>query len=144
MAKKKKEVDVSSVTSSNDPSGWILDNAFADFVLLNRKEMLYMCMLAYTFFHGNKAFSSFGQGLSIPYKYVSMIMACTGGGIIVPILINLNPVTLANDAYPIAITASFLLHHYFPYLRDYLKKYKIFKVGKIDKCFSSPKKYNQS
>ncbi|KAL7476031.1 hypothetical protein ACHAW6_001922 [Cyclotella cf. meneghiniana] len=43
-----------------------------------------------------------------------MILACTGGGILVPLFINGIPVPLANDAYPIAILVSFAIHHYFP------------------------------
>ena len=35
-----------------DPSGWILDNAFAEFVLMSRLELLYMGMFGYTFLHG--------------------------------------------------------------------------------------------
>lgn len=43
-----------------------------------------------------------------------MIMACTGGGILVPLFINAIPVPMANDAYPIAILTSFAIHYYFP------------------------------
>ena len=48
-------------------------------------------------------------------------MACTGGGILVPMFINGIPVPLANDAYPIAIITSFLLHTNFPVLREVLE-----------------------
>jgi hypothetical protein len=58
-----------------------------------------------------------------------MIMACTGGGIMVPIFINSIPVPLAQDAYPIAILTSYLLHSYFPILRDVLELSPVFKVG---------------
>jgi hypothetical protein len=47
-----------------------------------------------------------------------MILQCTGGGIIVPILINYIPVPIGQDSYPIIITCSFVLHYYFPFLRD--------------------------
>ena len=43
-----------------------------------------------------------------------MIFACTGGGILVPLFINSVPVPMANDAYPIAIATSFVIHYYFP------------------------------
>lgn len=55
-------------------------------------------------------------------------MACTGGGIIVPILLNTIPVTLAIDAYPIAIMISYLLHTHFPILREVLELSPIFKA----------------
>ena len=46
-----------------------------------------------------------------------------------PILVNAIPVSLGNDAYPIAIGASFLLHHYFPILREIVKLSPALKVG---------------
>ena len=39
-----------------DPSGWIIANAVAEFVLLHTVEINYMCMLGYTFFHGEPFF----------------------------------------------------------------------------------------
>ncbi len=56
----------------------------------------------------------------ISYKFISMILACTGGGILVPIFINSIPVPLSTDAYPVAIFVSFLLHNTFPVLREVL------------------------
>ena len=58
-----------------------------------------------------------------------MVLACTGGGIMVPIFINSIPVPLAQDAYPIAIFISFMLHSYFPIIRDVLELSPVFKVG---------------
>jgi hypothetical protein len=60
-----------------------------------------------------------------------MILKCNGGGIIVPILINAIPVTLGIDAYAIAIFISFLLHMYFPILRDIIQLSPIFKSSCI-------------
>jgi len=56
-----------------------------------------------------------------------MILACTGGGILVPIFLNTIPVPLAIDAYPIAILISFGLHTYFPVLREVVELSSIFK-----------------
>ena len=56
-----------------------------------------------------------------------MIFQCTGGGIFVPIFINAVPVPLAQDAYPIAIFLSFLLHEYVPSLREAMNKSAVFK-----------------
>jgi hypothetical protein len=67
---------------------------------------------------GCKLFSTLPPHSSFLYKYVSMILQCTGGGIIVPILINYIPVPIGQDSYPIIITCSFVLHYYFPFLRD--------------------------
>ena len=97
-----------------DPTGWMLDNDVANFLLLHQKEVLYMCMLGYTFLHGSKVFKAVPKSAPVSYKLISMILACTGGGILVPIFINNIPVPLANDAYPIAILTSFAIHHYFP------------------------------
>jgi uncharacterized membrane protein YeiH len=55
-----------------------------------------------------------------------MILACTGGGILVPIFINSIPVPLSTDAYPVAILVSFLLHLAFPILRDVMKYSTLF------------------
>eukprot|EP00804_Cyclotella_cryptica_P015304 CCRYP_005415-RA/>CCRYP_005415-RA protein AED:0.06 eAED:0.06 QI:185/1/1/1/0.6/0.33/6/1561/250 len=97
-----------------DPTGWMVDNEISNFILLHQKEVLYMCMLGYTFLHGSKVFAAAPKDAPVSYKLVSMILACTGGGILVPIFINGIPVPLANDAYPIAIFVSFAIHHYFP------------------------------
>lgn len=101
-----------------DPSAWMLDNPFTSFFLMHTNEIKYMCMLGYTFLHGYKVFSQLGSSVSPSYKFITMLMACTGGGIMVPIFINNIPVPLAQDAYPIAIMTSFALHHYFPILRE--------------------------
>jgi hypothetical protein len=62
---------------------------------------------------------------------VNLLLKCTGGGIIVPILINSIPVPLSVDAYAIAIICSFLLHIYFPMLREILKLSPILKTSGI-------------
>ena len=67
---------------------------------------------------GKKVFSSISPTAPFSYKLVNMVLACTGGGIMVPIFINAVPVPLAQDAYPIAIMTSFLLHDNFPILRE--------------------------
>ena len=55
-------------------------------------------------------------------------MACTGGGILVPIFLNGTPVPLANDAIPICIIISYAIHHYFPIVREIVSKSKILTV----------------
>lgn len=104
-----------------DPTGWMLDNDLANFLLLRQKEVLFMCMIGYTLLHGSKVFAAAPKGASVSYKLVSMILACTGGGILVPLFINAIPVPLANDAYPIAILVSFTIHHYFPIVWEVIK-----------------------
>ena len=101
-----------------DPTGWMIDNDVANFLLLNQKEILYMCMLGYTFLHGCKVFKAVPKTAPVSYKLISLILTCTGGGILVPIFINKVPVPLANDAYPIAILTSFAIHHYFPIVAE--------------------------
>jgi len=113
---------------AGDPTAWIIDNEFANFVLMNTNEIKYMCMVGYTFMHGCKVFKKISPDAPVSYKIVSLAMACTGGGIIVPILLNTIPVTLAIDAYPISIIISYLLHTYFPVLREVLDMSTIFKA----------------
>ena len=47
---------------------------------------------------------------------------------LVPIFINSIPVPLSTDAYPIAITCSFLLHQYVPMLREVVSLSPVFKA----------------
>ena len=82
-------------------------------------------------FVGCKVFKAIGPNAPFSYKFIYMIMACTGGGIIVPVLINGIPVPLAQDAYPIAIFTSFMIHTYFPILREVLELSPVFKVGSV-------------
>ena len=87
-----------------------------------------MCMVGYTFLHGCKVFKKISMDAPLSYKLVSLAMACTGGGIIVPIILNTIPVTLGIDAYPIAITVSYLLHSYCPILREVIELSPIFQA----------------
>lgn len=111
-----------------DDTAWMVDNSFAEFVLMNAPEIKYMCMVGYTFYLGNKVFGNFKPTDSTSFRFVQMFMACTGGGIIVPIFINAIPVPLMVDAYPIAITFSFLIHSFFPVVRDVMKLSPVFKT----------------
>jgi len=115
-----------------DPTGWMLTSPLAEFLLMHTKEIRYMCLFGYTFYHGHKLF---GNSLlpkmkndSAAYKFVSFIMACTGGGILVPIFINSIPVPIADDAYPIALLVSYVLHDRYPVLRDVLDLSVVVKV----------------
>mmetsp|Transcript_6690 Transcript_6690/g.10192 ORF Transcript_6690/g.10192 Transcript_6690/m.10192 type:complete len:264 (+) Transcript_6690:51-842(+) len=123
MARRRGQTDDLEV----DPSGWIIDNDLAQFMLMHKQEIKFMCMFGYTFMHGCKVFSNVPPTASLAYKFVTMLLACTGGGILVPIFINSIPVPLCTDAYPIAIFTSFLLHNYFPILRGVAKESLIIK-----------------
>eukprot|EP00545_Synedropsis_sp_CCMP1620_P003442 CAMPEP_0119015150 /NCGR_PEP_ID=MMETSP1176-20130426/10585_1 /TAXON_ID=265551 /ORGANISM="Synedropsis recta cf, Strain CCMP1620" /LENGTH=267 /DNA_ID=CAMNT_0006968419 /DNA_START=40 /DNA_END=843 /DNA_ORIENTATION=- len=109
-----------------DPSGWLLDNGLSQFLIMHTNEIKYMCMLGYTFLHGTKVFSKVPSTAPLSYKFISLILACTGGGIMVPIFINSIPVPLSTDAYPVAIFASFILHNYFPILREVMRLSPLF------------------
>lgn len=114
-----------------DPTGWLIDSGLAEFLLLHSKEVKYMAMLGYTYMHGCKLFSAFPDNCSSSFKFVSLVLQCTGGGILVPIFINSIPVPLANDAYPICIICSFVLHQYFPLVREVWKLSPVFKASVI-------------
>jgi hypothetical protein len=92
-------------------------------------EKKYMCLVGYTFMHGCKAFKNFEAADSYSYKVVSLILACTGGGILVPIFLNMIPAPLAIDSYPMAIALSFLVHSNFPVLREVLELSPVFKAA---------------
>lgn len=115
----------------DDSTGWMIQNPFAEFVLLHTVEIKFMCMIGYTFFTGCKVFGSMPASASPSMKFVSLALACTGGGILVPIFLNGIPVPLANDYYIMALLISFSLHHYFPILRDVFKLSGFLKVPVI-------------
>jgi hypothetical protein len=76
------------------------------------------------------------KGASTAHKLVSCILATTGGGTLVPIFINAIPVSMAQDAYMIAIISSYILHDFFPILKDIVELSPYFKVGRFDfMCF---------
>jgi hypothetical protein len=102
-------------------TNWMVEGTVPDFLLMKAREIRYLCMLGYTFYHGYKLFGTLKDDQSMAFKFVRMIFQCTGGGILVPLFINAIPVSLGNDAYPIAIGLAFLLHLYFPKLRDIVK-----------------------
>jgi len=106
----------------------MLSNVFADFVLMNTSEIKYLCMFGYAFLHANNVFNTDAAQKSFAYKFVHLMMSATGGGIIVPILLNLIPVPIAMDAFPIAILAAFFLHSNFPILREVYKLSSLMKV----------------
>jgi len=130
MGKRVKTKVKSSDEPVSDPSGWILNNDLAQFLLMHTAEIKYMCMFGYTYMHGCKVFGklSSAPAVSLSYTFVSMAFACTGGGILVPLFINSIPVPLCTDAYPIAITVSTLLHLSFPILREVVKLSPIVKT----------------
>lgn len=127
----------SNAKDASDSGGgdahWFIQNEVVQFALMNTNEIKYMCMIGYTFLHGCKVFKKLENAeYSSAYKFISMILACTGGGILVPIFLNTIPVPLAIDAYPIAILISFGLHTYFPVLRDVVELSSIFKVSRVE------------
>jgi hypothetical protein len=68
-----------------DKTGWILNNNYAEFVLMHTYEIKFFCMLGYTYLHGAKLFGgpnakTFSKDTSTVYKFVLMILKCTGGG----------------------------------------------------------------
>lgn len=111
-----------------DPTGWMIDNSFADFVLMPNIGITFMCMVGYAFFQAEKVFSTAPPDASVAYKYVSVIFTATGGGILVPIFINGLPVPLANDYIIIALGVAFVIHHYCPVIREVYKISPIFKT----------------
>jgi hypothetical protein len=114
-----------------DPTAFLLTSSMAGFFLMHTKEIKYMCMVAYTFLHGDKVFSKMSESASPSYKFVRLVFQCTGGGTLVPIFINLVPVSLSTDAYPIAIAISYLLHTYTPILREVLNQSELLKAALI-------------
>jgi hypothetical protein len=51
-----------------DPTGWLLANSIAEFILMHTAEIKYMCMFGYAFYHGMSVqFVSFQRSLSISF-----------------------------------------------------------------------------
>jgi hypothetical protein len=130
MIKFGKKANMVEETKMEDPTAWMLENIVADFLLMPGYT-IYMCMLGYTFLVGCKVFKGVPSDASVAYKFVNMLFACLGGGVLVPIFLNGIPVPLASDAYILAILCSFALHYYFPILREVVGLSKILKVSFI-------------
>lgn len=73
-------------------------------------------------------FDRFSPSASTSYKFVSMILKCTGGGILVPLFLNLIPFPLIYDSYAIAVLAAFSIHNFFPIMREVFHLSPILKV----------------
>merc|ERR1712179_524584 len=56
--------------------------------------------------------------MGFTFRFVQLICTSTGGGIIVPILLNLIPVPIAQDAFPVAVLVNYFIHTYFPIIRE--------------------------
>jgi len=104
-----------------DSTAYILNNSYSDFVTQHTIYIQFMCLVGYTYVHGVKVFKAVDPKSSIPFKFAYLVMACTGGGILVPIFLNKIPVPIASDVYVVAITVSFLLHQYLPIVREVYK-----------------------
>lgn len=111
-----------------DGTAWMLDNPISEFFLMHTHEVKFMCMIGYCFFGGVKVFSTAKPNASLAYKFIYLVMTCTGGGIFVPIFLNKIPVPMADDYYIIAILTSFSIHHYFPVIREVYKLSPIFQA----------------
>lgn len=97
-------------------------------VLFGQAFLTFRCLLFDFCRIGNKVFSKMKPDAPLSFKFVNMVLACTGGGILVPIFINGLPVPLAVDAVAIAITTSIFIHTYFPQIRTFLQSNAIFMV----------------
>jgi len=102
----------------DDPTGFVLDSAVANFLLMHTNEIKFMCLLGYTYLVGCKLFPNFQTSDPISFRIISLFMACFGGGILTPIFINGIPVVFSQDAFTICVMTSFLLHQYIPDLRE--------------------------
>lgn len=115
-----------------DSTAWILDYSISQMMLLPTVHIKFMALLCYTYLHGCKIWPKLGgSSTSSSYKFVSLILQCTGGGILVPIFLNGVPVPLSQDTYPIAIIISFLMHQYLPILREVLTLSPILKTAVV-------------
>uniref|UniRef100_A0A6U2DME3 Uncharacterized protein n=1 Tax=Pseudictyota dubia TaxID=2749911 RepID=A0A6U2DME3_9STRA len=111
-----------------DPTGWMLNNSMSDFLLVSSKEIRYLCIFGYTFLHGHRVFSALDPNSPPSFKFVSLILACFGGGVFVPIFLNMLPVPIANDSLPLGVIVSFTIHNYFPIVRKFMNVSDILKV----------------
>jgi hypothetical protein len=52
MKFRKEQPIAAEAASPTDPTAWLIDSGLADFVLMNTPYIKYMCMLGYTYMHG--------------------------------------------------------------------------------------------
>lgn len=91
---------------------WFLDifRCWFRFALLLHVPTKLLCLAAYTFIVSLKNPSPSASVLS----FLSTIFAATGGGILVPLFLNVNLVPLANDYYILFCLSWFALLNRFP------------------------------
>jgi len=128
FGKKGVETTVEPTANGIDSTAYILDNSYSNFVTQQTTYIQFMCLLGYAFVHGAKIFKVADPKSSIPFKFVSLVLACTGGGILVPIFLNKIPVPIASDIYFEAIIVSFLIHQYLPIVREVFNLSSILKA----------------
>ena len=109
---------------------WFLQ-IIAQFTSVWNKGLKYVCMFAYTFLIGCNILENASNEDSSTKKYISVILASAGGGVLVDILTNTTH-TWNNDAYWTIILISLLLHAYVTALRDFVKSNFIFEVSKLN------------
>lgn len=112
---------------TEDPTGWLLESGVAQVILMHTHEIKVMCMFGYALLNGYKLYPKFPDQCALSYRFISMILANTGGGILVPIFINAIPVSL-SDTYPIVIIMAVILHELYPILREVIGKSPVFKI----------------
>jgi hypothetical protein len=64
----RKERPIIVEAAPDDPTAWLIDSGFAEFVLMNTPYIKYMCMLGYTYMHGEFMlceWASYGDSLYI-------------------------------------------------------------------------------
>mmetsp|Transcript_21523 Transcript_21523/g.27823 ORF Transcript_21523/g.27823 Transcript_21523/m.27823 type:complete len:286 (+) Transcript_21523:162-1019(+) len=113
-----------------DPMGWLLESGMAEVMLMNTHEIKMMFMFGYALLHAYKLYPKLPERSAVSFRLISLMLACTGGGILVPILTNGIPVTL-SDSYPIVIIAAFLVNEYYPIIREVIGLSPVLKVPLI-------------
>ncbi|KAL7581326.1 hypothetical protein ACA910_006086 [Epithemia clementina (nom. ined.)] len=120
-----------SMEAEQDPTAWLINSSWAEVILLHAHEVKLMAMFAYVLLHGYKLYPKLPQQCAVSFRFISLMLASTGGGIIVPILINSIPVTLL-DSYPMAgFIPAFLIHEFFPLIREVISLSPILKITLI-------------
>jgi len=69
----------------SDPTGWLLDSGLAEVILMNTHEIKLMCMFGYALLNGYKLYPKLPANCAASYRFISLILANTGGGIVSPL-----------------------------------------------------------
>jgi hypothetical protein len=99
------------------PALALLVDKFA-FMLMKQYEVRMLATFVHTFKALSTICSAYGIEADSAFAFVSALLQATGGGIIIPLLLNKNLAPLTNDMLVLTLLANFAIQHFAPQVRE--------------------------